>query len=145
MDGVFTKGTSKGLEFTANGTFDLFAEVRVDGEMVDASNYTVNAGSKIVTLKADYLKTLSNGEHSFEVIYDVLGKEYSAGCMFKVKKAAAAETEAETSAVETEAQTGAKAADTGDTTNITIWLSMMLASALGALLLLGSKKKKYYN
>ena len=39
-------------------------------------------------------------------------------------------------------QTEGAAADTGDPANIIIWLSMMLASALGILLLLGSKKKE---
>lgn len=143
MDGVYTKGTSAGLEFTANGAFDLFAGVRVDGEMVDASDYTAESGSTVVALKAEYLKTLDNGDHSFEVLYDVLGTQYSADCVFTVKKAPAAEQETEAETAET--QTEAKAANTGDDTNMTLWLSMMLASVLCVLLLLRSKKRKNYN
>ena len=43
--------------------------VKVDGNLVDVKNYTVKEGSTIVTLKADYLNTLSVGKHTFEIIW----------------------------------------------------------------------------
>lgn len=153
MDGVYTKGTSKGLEFTANGAFELFFGVRVNGEELQVSDYTAKAGSTVVTLNADYLKTLENGEHSLEVVYEVLGTEYIADGTFTVQKAAAvpeeAETEAETE-TETEASTAAggaqnqksEAVDTGDDTNVTGYL-LMMAGALMVLLISGKKKRNY--
>lgn len=144
MDGVYTRGTSKGLEFTANGAFALFAGVRVDGEMVDAGDYTAAAGSTVITLKADYLKTLNNGAHSFEVLYDVKGKTYSADCMFTVKKAdvETSTTETETTSKEADTQTDAEAVDTGDDTNVVVWISIMLAAVLMFVLIWKNKKEK---
>ena len=37
--------------------------------MVDAKNYTVAKGSTIITFKGDYLKTLSTGSHTFELVW----------------------------------------------------------------------------
>lgn len=125
MDGVFTKGTSEGLEFTANGSYDLFTGILVDGKAVDPAVYTAKAGSTIVTLNADYLKTLDNGEHSLEVLYEVLGEEYSADCAFTVKAAPVKGV-----------------ADTGDYTNMIIWPSMMLISAIVGVLLVRRKNDR---
>lgn len=88
-DGVFTRGDAQGLEFTANEAFELFTGVHVDGKTVDSSAYTAKAGSTVVTLSADYLKTLANGIHSFEAVYKVLDGEdsvYSTDCVFTVQK-----------------------------------------------------------
>ena len=41
----------------------------MDGKLVDPSNYTVTEGSTIIILKADYLKTLSEGSHTFELVW----------------------------------------------------------------------------
>ena len=41
----------------------------LDGAIVDVSNYTVTEGSTIITFKADYLKTLSVGRHTVEIIW----------------------------------------------------------------------------
>lgn len=38
--------------------------------MVDAKNYTAVSGSTIVTLSADYLKTLSTGNHTLTVLFN---------------------------------------------------------------------------
>ena len=44
--------------------------VKVDGQLVDAKNYTAVSGSTIVTLSADYLKTLSAGNHTLTVVFN---------------------------------------------------------------------------
>ena len=56
------------LAFRSKADFNKFSEVKVDGVSVASTNYTVREGSTIVTLKADYLKTLDVGEHSIEVV-----------------------------------------------------------------------------
>ena len=61
-----TNGT---LAIRGNGAFAKFQRVKVDGTVIDASNYTVTEGSTIITLKADYLKTLSEGSHTFEIVW----------------------------------------------------------------------------
>ena len=52
----------------SNAALSKFKEERVDGVTVDGSNYTLTEGSTIVTFKESYLKTLSEGEHTFKII-----------------------------------------------------------------------------
>ena len=47
-----------------SGTFDKLRQVLVDGEEIDDSQYTAVEGSLRLTLKAEYLQTLSVGEHT---------------------------------------------------------------------------------
>lgn len=69
-DGATWKLNSDGsLTITANGPLSKFTGIEVDGKAVDASNYTVVSGSTIITLKADYLNTLSVGKHTLTVLY----------------------------------------------------------------------------
>lgn len=57
------------LSIRGSGALSKFVGVKVDGTLVDAKNYTVKEGSTIVTLKADYLNTLSVGTHTFEIFW----------------------------------------------------------------------------
>ena len=69
-NGKWQKGSEDGLSFTSNAAFADFLKVQVDGKDVDASNYTVKAGSTIVTLKPSYLETLSAGKHTLAIVSD---------------------------------------------------------------------------
>ena len=69
-DSSWTQNTDGVVVIRGNGEISKFRNVRVDGKIVDAVNYTVTEGSTIITLKADYLKTLSEGSHSFEIIWE---------------------------------------------------------------------------
>jgi LPXTG-motif cell wall-anchored protein len=46
-----------------------FNELRLNGKVVDPSNYTLTPGSTIITLHEDYLKTLAEGEYTFEAVF----------------------------------------------------------------------------
>lgn len=61
---------SNEITIKSNGKFDKFQGIKVDENLVDKSNYTAKSGSTIVTLKADYLNTLSIGEHKIAFVYD---------------------------------------------------------------------------
>ena len=65
----WTQNTDGTLTFRADGDFNKFIGVKVDGKLIDAKNYIAASGSTIITLKADYLKTLSAGEHKLTVVY----------------------------------------------------------------------------
>ena len=52
----------------SNAPYDTFLYVMVDGKILDQDCYTVQEGSTIVTLKADYLKGLSEGEHIIAIV-----------------------------------------------------------------------------
>ena len=61
---------SNEITIISNGKFDKFQGIKIDGNLVDKSNYTAKSGSTIVTLKADYLNTLAIGEHKIAFLYD---------------------------------------------------------------------------
>lgn len=69
MDGEHKAATEESLTFKSNGDFAKFTGVKVDGVVIEESNYTAEAGSTIVTLKAEYLNTLSSGTHKISMVY----------------------------------------------------------------------------
>ena len=70
-DGSWNQSTdgSGSLSIRGNGAFSKFVDVKVDGNVVDPMNYTAREGSTIIELHADYLKTLSEGSHTFEIAW----------------------------------------------------------------------------
>ena len=68
-DSSWTQNTDGSLAIRGNGAFSKFVNVKVDGQILDPANYTVREGSTIIELKADYLKTLSEGSHTFELTW----------------------------------------------------------------------------
>ncbi|MDY4097455.1 MAG: DUF6273 domain-containing protein [Lachnospiraceae bacterium] len=84
LDGAnssWTQNSDGSLSIRGSGAFSKFVGVKVDGSLVDAKNYTVKEGSTIVTLKADYLNTLSVGTHTFEILWT----DGSASTTFTIK------------------------------------------------------------
>ena len=59
-------------KFKINADFRLFDEgkVYVDNELVDPKNYTAESGSTIITLKKEFVDTLSVGEHTLKVVFN---------------------------------------------------------------------------
>ena len=142
-NGAWTQNGDGTLTFRANGDFSKFTGVKVDGTLIDAKNYTAVSGSTVITLKADYLKTLSVGTHKLTVVYT--DGECSAN--FEVKKAASEQAKpSEGDKSDTTTPTGGKdttSPQTGDNSNLALWFALMLASILGvgATLLYGRKRK----
>ena len=72
LDGAgssWTQNTDGSLAIRGSGEISKFREVKVDGVTVDPVNYTVTEGSTIITFKPEYLKSLSVGNHSFELVW----------------------------------------------------------------------------
>ena len=167
-----TEGEKKALEFTSDAEFEDFIRVEVDGKTVDESNYTVKSGSTVVTLNADYVATLSAGEHTLGIV----SQSGTATTKFTMNKKAE-ETNATTDnptttdktkspqsgtdtttkftvnkkAEETNATTDnptttdkTKSPQTGDNSNISLWVVLLFVSG-GAVLAttVVSKKRKY--
>ena len=57
----WTHDSDGNITIRGNGDFSKFTGVKVDGNLIDRSNYTAKEGSTIITLKASYLNTLSAG------------------------------------------------------------------------------------
>ena len=54
--------------FVSHAPYDKFKEVRMDDELVDPSHYSSESGSTKVTLKGNYLKTLTLGAHTLTIV-----------------------------------------------------------------------------
>lgn len=143
------------LRIRGNGEYSRFQNVKVDGNIIDSKNYTVSEGSTIIELHADYLKTLSEGSHTFEIVWT----DGAAGTSFTVARntsgsnstgsnntgnndnndstdnsAAAAPTAAAT------AQELDKVPATGDASGI--WIALFVVSAVGLAAMLVRRKKQ---
>ena len=68
-NGEWLKNSNKDLGFKTDGEFSKFTGVKVDGTLIGADKYTAVTGSTLVTLKKDYLETLSVGKHTLTVVY----------------------------------------------------------------------------
>ena len=123
-NGEWQKGTEDGLSFTSNAAFAHYLKVQVDSKDLDASNYTVKEGSTIVTLKASYLETLSVGKHTLAIVSET----GTATTEFTIKAAAVVNDDTESP-------------QTGDSSNMMMWVALLTASG-AALLVLGVYTKK---
>ena len=66
----WTLKSTKALSFTADGDFDKFVGVSVDGKRISDSNYAAKKGSTVITLKSAYLNTLKKGEHTITIHFE---------------------------------------------------------------------------
>lgn len=131
----YTKGSGKDLQFTTNGAKDDCDGIKIDGILIDETNYTLESGSTIITLKNAYLETLAVDSHTITAIYG--RKEITAN--FKIV-AASAQGETTTEPDETNTPTSPK---TGDNSNMILWIAMLFVSGTGVFgsTLYGKKKR----
>lgn len=134
-NGSWTQNTDGTLKVRANGDFSKFTGVKVDGTPVDAKNYTAVSGSTIVTLKSEYLRTLSEGSHTLTFIY----VDGECSTKFAVKAAAKqADVTPPETAVKTPDQskpvdqTTLKSPKTGDAASPFVWMIVLLATGVMA-------------
>ena len=66
----WTQNTDGTVVIRGNGEFSRFHAVKVDGKVIDRANYDAKEGSTIITLKAEYLKTLATGSHTFAIVWN---------------------------------------------------------------------------
>ena len=142
-NGTWTQNRDGTLVFRANGDFDKFTGIKIDGTLIDAKNYTAVSGSTVITLKADYLKTLSVGTHKLTVVYT----DGECSTNFEVKQAASEQTKpTERDKSDTTTPTGGKdttSPQTGDNSNMLLWVALLFVSGAGVLgTTVYSKKKR---
>ena len=80
---IITKDSE--AKFKINADFRMFdgGKVYVDDELVDPNNYTAESGSTIITLKKEFVDTLSVGKHTLKVLFNDGGQ---ATTIFNVAK-----------------------------------------------------------
>ena len=152
LDGAnssWTENTDGSLSIRGNGEMEKFQNVKVDGKIIDKKNYTVTKGSTIITLKADYLKTLATGDHTFEIVWT----DGSATTKFAVAKNKSGDNNknnnnnnkknnsnnAKNNQTTQNNPTDTKkkeqsvtAPKTGDTSDMTLWSTLLIVSFAGA-------------
>ena len=166
-DSEWKQNTDRTITIGGNGEFSKFESVKVDGSIIDAKNYTAKEGSTIIILKADYLKTLSVGTHSFEIVW----ADGSAVTSFKVSKNTSDNEgskdnngnknnsndnpNSNLAAVPDDKKTNGSdsgnnaddslqitAPQTGDNSHPMLWVTLLAASLAGLLALLSVRRKK---
>ena len=168
LDGANTsweQNSDGSLSIRGSGAISKFVGVKVDGNLVDVRNYTVKEGSTIVTLKADYLNTLSVGNHTFEIIWT----DGTASTRFTVSKSDSGSAEPKdndgnngkndntnntpatapedknnngTSGSQTDDNQQIIAPKTGDNSHTVLWISLLGVSLAGLLSMIYVRKKK---
>lgn len=83
---TYEPGSNEALTFRGNGELANFKYVKVDGTIVDDTKYELSSGSTIIKFKPEYLKTLRNGSHTIEMVWNVNGAEKSAKGSFHIGK-----------------------------------------------------------
>ena len=168
LDGANTsweQNSDGSLSIRGSGAISKFVGVKVDGNLVDVRNYTVKEGSTIVTLKADYLNTLSVGNHTFEIIWT----DGTASTRFTVSKSDSGSAEPKdndgnngkndntnntpatvpedknnngTSGSQTDDNQQITSPKTGDNSHTVLWISLLGVSLAGLLSMIYVRKKK---
>ena len=142
LDGANTsweQNSDGSLSIRGSGEFSKFVGVKIDGNLVDVKNYTVKKGSTIVTLKADYLNTISVGNHTFEIIWT----DGTAATRFTVIKSDSGSDEPkDNDGNQTDDNQQITAPKTGDNSHTVLWISLLGVSLAGLLSMMYVRKKK---
>lgn len=149
LDGAnsdWKQNTEETITIRGNGDFSKFVGVKIDGNTIDAKNYTAKEGSTIITLTTDYLKTLSIGTHTFEIVWT----DGSASTNFTVSKNNSGSETRKDDDKNKNDDSGRQTGDnqhitspqTGDNSHPTLWISLLGASLIGLLATLYMRKKK---
>lgn len=132
-NGEWQKGSEDALSFTSNAAFADFLKVQIDGKDVDPSNYTVKAGSTIVTLKPSYLETLSAGKHTLAIVSDTGTAETEFTVVAAEKQAVDDESANDKAASDGDKESLAKTGDGSMLPIAALSILAMVSAAAGAL------------
>lgn len=144
-NGSWQKGGTDGLSFTSDAEYADFLKVMVDGKELKTTDYTVKEGSTIVTLNAAYLETLSVGKHTLE-IESKNGIAKTEFTITAVQGGGDSQTGGDTTPQEPGKNEGAVTSpQTGDNSNMLLWVTLLFASGAGLLGAVVYSRKKRYN
>lgn len=129
-DGSTVSG-SDGYSMRVDAEYSKFVSVAVDGDVIDAKNYTVKNGSTIITFTKEYISSLSVGNHTVRVNFT---DGYAETKLTVTKASDTPTTEAATTEAATTADnTAQNEPKTGDDSNPLIWM-MLLVTAFGGMI-----------
>lgn len=114
----------KEASFKSNADIKDFQKILLDGKEISSNNYTLTEGSTIVTLKDEFVKTLSVGKHTLSIV----STTGSADTEFTITKSTISKPDTDSP-------------QTGDNSNMVLWIAVLFVSA-GGILTLTLKRKK---
>lgn len=134
-DGSTWKENNKdnGLTFKVNGYHKKFAGIVINGTVVNKKYYEIEAGSTIITLKAEYLQTLPAGNYTLLV-------QYTDGSTDGEDTFTITKNESATPSDPTN-PTDPSSPKTGDNSHPVVWIGILIVCA-GIWMLLFFKKQK---
>lgn len=134
-DGSTWKENNKdnGLTFKVNGYHKKFAGIVINGTVVDKKYYEIEAGSTIITLKAEYLQTLPAGNYTLLV-------QYTDGSTDGEDTFTITKNESATPSDPTN-PTDPSSPKTGDNSHPIVWIGILIVCA-GIWIILFFKKQK---
>ena len=162
-DTEWKQESDSNMVFTVKRSLDdancitYFSAVRIGNELVSGQNYTAVAGSTVITLKNEYLKTFAPGEYTIEIEF-VDGKVTAEFRIVEAEKTATlTPTEALTPTVSTTPTAivtpepsptpvpEEHSAKTGDTSNLWLWLilAVMAAGTIGCIVAEKRDRRSY--
>ncbi len=116
---IWTKQSNLDLSFTADGSYDKFVGIKVDGQEVNAKYYDAASGSTIITLKESFLEQLDSGEHTITILY----------------------TDGETTGTFMILEASVSIPVTGEKSNVELWTFILCVSCLALAIPMANKKK----
>ena len=154
-------GSYEDVIITSTGEYAKFESVVMDDTIVDQSQYSVKEGSTIVTFKTEYLETLSEGEHTVTINYtDGSSVDSKLTILAKADDSNASsdsdsdtdtevnDNEGDSNDVDNSVEesgadvTAASSTNTGDSSNLALWINIMVVCLLGAVAAVLIKRKK---
>lgn len=140
---TWTKGGTDGLLITSDAPFNRFVGVKVDDTLIDAANYTASEGGTKVVLKSSYLETLSVGNHKIEILSragdSANAKQISAETNFTVAQQETI-TPVNPEKNPTQPSKDTETPQTGDSSNMSLWIALAFFSMLGVAATIFGKK-----
>lgn len=120
-DTIYRLNSGKDLVITCSGALENLLGIYLNGQLVDSKYYLLQSGSTILTMKASFLETLKSGAHTLTFVYK---NNIKVDVTIRVDHA-------ENKPIYPE---------TGDTTNITWYFSLIVLSGLFMFRRFASKK-----
>ena len=129
-------------------TFSRFTGILVDDKSVDPSSYAADPGSLNVSLRPDFLETLSVGEHTITAVFDdgradagfTIVKKTS-GSSSSTKKRSSGSSSGTRSSSGNSGSGGKKGPMTGDTAPVAMWAAIAAAAVAGIGILVFLRRK----
>ena len=130
-NGFWAQGDNGILKFIADGDFSKFTGVKVDGTLLTVDEYTATSGSTVITLKKDYLDTLSVGKHILTIVYN----DGECSTEFEIKMAQSGGSEEipgksdeGDTMLDKPNQNYSKSPKTGDSNDLVLWIALIFIS-----------------